>query len=30
MPVTAAYRPDPVFQTLGPEFADVVAPAAFH
>jgi uncharacterized protein YdiU (UPF0061 family) len=29
MPVTAAYRPDPSFERLGPEFADVVAPAAF-
>jgi uncharacterized protein YdiU (UPF0061 family) len=29
MPVTPAYRPDPRFQALGPEFADVVRPAAF-
>ena len=29
MPVTAAYRPDPRFQALGPEFADVVRPAPF-
>ncbi|HEY5107455.1 MAG TPA: YdiU family protein [Caulobacteraceae bacterium] len=29
MPVSAAYRPDPRFETLGPEFADPVAPAQF-
>jgi uncharacterized protein YdiU (UPF0061 family) len=29
MPVSPAYRPDPQFMTLGPEFADPVAPAAF-
>ena len=29
MPTSAAYRPDPRFQALGPEFADVVEPAAF-
>jgi len=29
MPVGPAYRPDPLFQALGPEFSDVVAPAAF-
>ena len=29
MPVTADYRADPMFQALGPEFADVVAPADF-
>jgi uncharacterized protein YdiU (UPF0061 family) len=29
MPVSADYRPDPKFQALGPEFADVVTPAAF-
>jgi serine/tyrosine/threonine adenylyltransferase len=29
MPVTSAYRPDPRFQALGPEFADVVQPARF-
>jgi len=29
MPVSAAYRPDPRFKTLGPEFGDPVAPAAF-
>ncbi len=29
MPVSAAYRPDPRFATLGPEFADPVAPADF-
>src|SRR5262245_38604748 len=29
MPVTARYRPDPQFATLGPEFADPVAPAKF-
>lgn len=29
MPVSAAYRPDPVFMRLGPEFADPVAPADF-
>jgi uncharacterized protein YdiU (UPF0061 family) len=29
MPVSSAYRPDPVFAKLGPEFADVVAPADF-
>jgi uncharacterized protein YdiU (UPF0061 family) len=29
MPVTADYRPDPRFEALGPEFADVVAPARF-
>jgi uncharacterized protein YdiU (UPF0061 family) len=29
MPVSPLYRPDPRFMTLGPEFADPVAPAAF-
>ncbi len=29
MPVSPAYRPDPRFATLGPEFADPVAPASF-
>jgi len=29
MPVTAAYKPYPRFEHLGPEFADPVAPAAF-
>ncbi|MEI9964811.1 MAG: YdiU family protein [Caulobacteraceae bacterium] len=29
MPVSPAYRPDPRFMTLGPEFADPVKPAAF-
>jgi uncharacterized protein YdiU (UPF0061 family) len=29
MPVSPAYRPDPQFDKLGPEFADPVAPAAF-
>jgi uncharacterized protein YdiU (UPF0061 family) len=29
MPVSPDYRPDPRFQALGPEFADVVAPARF-
>jgi len=29
MPVSASYRPDPLFATLGPEFADPVAPARF-
>jgi uncharacterized protein YdiU (UPF0061 family) len=29
MPTTAAYRPDPLFEALGPEFADPVSPAAF-
>jgi len=29
MPLFAAYRPDPQFMTLGPDFADPVAPAAF-
>ncbi|MGC1300850.1 MAG: YdiU family protein [Caulobacteraceae bacterium] len=29
MPVSSAYRPDPQFMALGPEFADPVAPAAF-
>ncbi|MEO8811698.1 MAG: protein adenylyltransferase SelO family protein [Caulobacteraceae bacterium] len=29
MPFAAAYRADPVFERLGPEFADPVAPAAF-
>jgi uncharacterized protein YdiU (UPF0061 family) len=29
MPVSANYRPDPVFRKLGPEFADPVAPARF-
>jgi uncharacterized protein YdiU (UPF0061 family) len=29
MPTSAAYRPDPLFETLGPEFADPVTPAAF-
>ncbi|HXU98953.1 MAG TPA: YdiU family protein [Caulobacteraceae bacterium] len=29
MPVSSAYRPDPRFAALGPEFADEVAPAAF-
>jgi len=27
MPVTARYRPDPLFAQLGPEFADPVAAA---
>jgi uncharacterized protein YdiU (UPF0061 family) len=29
MPVTARYRPDPLFEKLGPEFADPVAAAPF-
>ncbi|WP_135212894.1 protein adenylyltransferase SelO [Vitreimonas flagellata] len=29
MPVTASYRPDPLFSKLGPEFADPVAPSRF-
>jgi uncharacterized protein YdiU (UPF0061 family) len=29
MPVSPDYQPDPRFQSLGPEFADSVAPAAF-
>lgn len=29
MPVSAAYRPDPLFSKLGPEFADPVTPARF-
>ena len=29
MPVSARYRPDPLFAQLGPEFADPVAPARF-
>ena len=29
MPINAAYRPDPVFMRLGPDFADPVAPADF-
>jgi serine/tyrosine/threonine adenylyltransferase len=29
MPVAPAYRPDPRFQTLGPEFGDPVRPADF-
>jgi uncharacterized protein YdiU (UPF0061 family) len=29
MPVSAHYRPAPLFQDLGPEFADAVAPARF-
>jgi uncharacterized protein YdiU (UPF0061 family) len=29
MPITDAYRPDPIFMRLGPEFADPVAPADF-
>jgi uncharacterized protein YdiU (UPF0061 family) len=29
MPVSPAYRPDPRFVDLGPEFADAVEPAAF-
>ena len=29
MPVSADYRPDPRFMTLGPEFADPVEPASF-
>jgi uncharacterized protein YdiU (UPF0061 family) len=29
MPVTARYRPDPLFAQLGPEFADPVAAARF-
>jgi uncharacterized protein YdiU (UPF0061 family) len=29
MPATAAYRPDPLFETLGPAFADPVSPADF-
>ena len=29
MPVSSAYRPDPAFSALGPEFADEVAPAEF-
>ncbi|HEY2178541.1 MAG TPA: YdiU family protein [Caulobacteraceae bacterium] len=29
MPISPAYRPDPRFAALGPEFADAVTPAAF-
>jgi uncharacterized protein YdiU (UPF0061 family) len=29
MPISPAYRPDPVFMRLGPEFADPVSPADF-
>jgi uncharacterized protein YdiU (UPF0061 family) len=29
MPISAAYRPDPVFMRLGPDFADPVVPADF-
>src|SRR6187402_3623461 len=29
MPVSPLYRPDPRFMSLGPEFADPVAPATF-
>jgi uncharacterized protein YdiU (UPF0061 family) len=29
MPASARYRPDPLFEQLGPEFADPVAPARF-
>ena len=29
MPVSPAYRPDPRFAALGPDFADPVRPAAF-
>ncbi|CAN5406227.1 hypothetical protein BH10PSE3_BH10PSE3_08960 [soil metagenome] len=29
MPISPAYRPDPVFMRLGPDFADPVAPADF-
>ena len=29
MPFSPAYRPEPVFEALGPEFADAVAPATF-
>jgi serine/tyrosine/threonine adenylyltransferase len=29
MPITASYRPDPLFETLGPEFADPVSAARF-
>ena len=29
MPVSDAYTPDPIYMTLGPEFADPVKPAAF-
>lgn len=29
MPVSARYRPDPLFATLGPDFADPVTPARF-
>ena len=29
MPVSSAYRPDPLYMTLGAEFADPVRPAAF-
>jgi serine/tyrosine/threonine adenylyltransferase len=29
MPISAAYRPDPIFMRLGPDFADPVAPADF-
>ena len=29
MPVSAAYRPDPLYADLGPEFADPVRPADF-
>ncbi|MGQ2991793.1 MAG: protein adenylyltransferase SelO family protein [Brevundimonas sp.] len=30
MPVSSAYRPDPRFAALGPEFGDAVAPAPFE
>uniref|UniRef100_B0SZC8 Protein nucleotidyltransferase YdiU n=1 Tax=Caulobacter sp. (strain K31) TaxID=366602 RepID=B0SZC8_CAUSK len=29
MPISDAYRPDPIFMRLGPDFADPVAPADF-
>ena len=29
MPISFRYSPEPRFQTLGPEFADPVAPARF-
>jgi uncharacterized protein YdiU (UPF0061 family) len=29
MPITARYRPDPLFETLGPDFADPVSAARF-
>jgi uncharacterized protein YdiU (UPF0061 family) len=29
MPTSAAYHPDPLFEALGPEFADPVVPATF-